>query len=149
MIDLNALQSVANVSLKNDEGYSQFLAPDTGGTHVIGYGLNVDLEGVSRSEADWLLDSKIMRCISDLIKALPWFSTLDVNRQSALVNMRYNLGLPRFMQFKKMLAALAVQDWNTAYKECLDSDAARSLVARYTRLAKTLKGGGSDEPTAT
>ena len=143
MINLAALQNMANAGLQEDEGYTQFLAPDTGGTHVIGYGLNVDLEGVTKTEAAWLLNNKALRCISDLIKVLPWFGDLDVNRQYALVNMRYNLGLPRFMGFKKMLAAMALQDWNTAAAECLDSDAARSLPDRYKRLANIIKNGGA------
>jgi len=141
MLDIDAVRNSAFISLKEDEGYSQFPAADTGNTLVIGYGLNINLEGVTKAEAAWLLNSKINQCVADLVRALPWFADLDVVRQAALVNMRYNLGMPRLSKFKKMLAALKIQDWKTAAKECLDSDAARSLPNRYGRLANILRGG--------
>ena len=61
------------------------------------------------------------------------------NRQIALLDTIFALGLPRFKQFKNLIGAVKVGDWNTAATELLKSEAADEAPARYFRNYYILK----------
>ena len=56
-----------------------------------------------------------------------------------LVNMMFNMGRPRLSQFKKMNAALAEGDWNTASVEGRDSRWYNQVGDRANRLMSRLE----------
>ena len=68
---------------------------------------------------------------------------LDINgaREGVLIDMAFQLGLGKLLEFKKMLAALCVDDFDEAAAQILDSKAARQCPARYKELAKLMKKG--------
>ena len=55
--------------------------------------------------------------------------------------MLYNLGLPKFLKFKKMIAALEVGDYDRAAEEALDSKWRHDVGDRALRIARDLKHG--------
>ena len=59
--------------------------------------------------------------------------------QEILVNMMFNMGRPRLSQFKKMNAALAEGDWNTASVEGRDSRWYNQVGNRANRLMSRLE----------
>ncbi len=59
--------------------------------------------------------------------------------QEILVNMLFNLGRPRFLTFKKMIAAVYQRDWQRASEEMADSRWANQVGARATRLIKRMR----------
>jgi GH24 family phage-related lysozyme (muramidase) len=59
--------------------------------------------------------------------------------QEILVNMLFNLGRPRFLTFKRMIAALYEKDWKRAAEEMADSRWAGQVGARATRLIKRMR----------
>ena len=97
--DSNIIKRTAKVTAKY-EGYSKHLYVDVGG-FSIGYGTNLAY-GISKAEAMLLLEHRLEIVHKELSK-LPWFSNLSDNRKMAIVDMGYNLGVPRLMKFKVFL----------------------------------------------
>lgn len=110
---------------------------DTAGKVTLGIGRNITDVGISNDEAYLLMRNDIKRCSGELGS----FSMLlgGGAREAALRNMLFNLGLPRFKGFKKMLAALSVFKYDVAAEEMLDSKWARQVGNRAAVLAKMVE----------
>jgi lysozyme len=122
--------------LKVDEGYRAQPYSDTKGNATVGYGWNIK-EGLSKPVALGLLQLQVQE-IQAQLAVYYWWTPLDSARQSVLLDMAFNEGVNGLLHYVKMLAAVSNQDWQTASAELLDSDAARELVDRYTRLAQIM-----------
>jgi lysozyme len=112
----------------------------TGNKTSIGVGRNLDDNGITLDEAYFMLDNDIERCKREL-SMYPWFLRLDYNRQDAIVNMCFNLGLPRLLGFKRMIAALERKDYAKAAIEALDSRWAQQVKGRATDIALVIREG--------
>ncbi|WP_346839811.1 glycoside hydrolase family protein [Microbulbifer sp. SAOS-129_SWC] len=106
----------------------------------IGVGRNLDDVGITEDEARYLLANDIRRTLADC-ETIPTFHRLSGVRQRVIANMVFNLGLGRFLGFRKMLAALEVCDWAEAAAQMLDSKWARQVGARAERLAEMMREG--------
>ncbi len=127
--------------LRRDEGLRLKPYRDTGGRLTLGVGRNLDDVGITAEEADYLLENDVGRALAGLDRALPWWRGLSARRQRALVNMAFNLGLPRLLGFSAMLAALRAGDYPAAAREALDSRWAGQVGARAARVAAMLREG--------
>lgn len=127
--------------LRRDEAVRLKPYRDTVGKLTIGVGRNLDDVGITADEADYLLGNDIGRAVVDLDRAVPWWRGMSDARQRALVNMAFNLGLPRLMGFKAMLAALQAGDYPGAAREAIDSRWARQVGARAQRIAMMFAEG--------
>ena len=126
--------------LERDEGLRLKPYRCSAGKLTIGFGRNLEDVGLSEVEARILLDGDIERALY-LCKKQDWFNALDGVRQRVIVNMAFNLGMPRLLQFKKMISALKSHDYKRASMELLDSLYARQVGARADRLAAMLWSG--------
>ena len=79
--------------------------------------------------------------MKELKKELPFFNNLDAERQYALIDMAFNLGILGLLRFKKMLRAIERGDFIRASKECLNSKYASEVGQRAVRIANTLATG--------
>lgn len=113
---------------------------DTVGKTTIGVGRNLSDIGISENEALILLANDIKRAQVEA-NQFSWFKNLDGVRQEVLVMMLFNLGLPRFKEFKKLIKALQESDYINASDEMLDSDWAEQVGARATELALMMETG--------
>lgn len=77
---------------------------------------------------------------NDCLHAFPWFADLDETRQAAIINMRFNMGLPRLQRFVKFLKAMELGDYDTAAKEMLDSLWSKQVGKRAQELASMIQG---------
>jgi lysozyme len=93
---------------------------DTVGKMTIGVGRNLDDVGISHDEAFTLLSNDITNATIQLSQYL-WFVKLDPVRQGVLIELVFNIGMSRFLQFNDMIAALKVLDYTKASNELLDS----------------------------
>lgn len=66
---------------------------------------------------------------------------LDGARKESIVDVMFNLGLPNFMEFKKFIAAIKRNDYDTAANELLLSKAAQQNPTRYQRNAAVIRTG--------
>lgn len=126
--------------IKKHEGLSLKPYKCTAGKLTIGYGRNIEDKGISQEEAEQMLFNDIQECYAQLIHFDFW-DKLNGARQAVLLDMCFNLGLPRLKGFKKMLAALGRSDYKTAAKEMLDSKWARDVKTRATELSKIMQKG--------
>ena len=83
---------------------------------TIGYGRNMETNGISEAEAEFMLLNDLLACESEL-KTEGWYNQLDETRRAVVLNMAFNLGKPKLMKFKKFIGALSNDDYETASKE--------------------------------
>lgn len=127
--------------LISHENYKQFPYTDTTGHLTVGIGRNLSDRGISTTEAFYLLDDDILYFSSKLAHYLPFFIELSENRQIALIDMCFNLGVQGFLNFKNMIAALASHDYDRAANEMLNSKWAEQVGDRATCLANIIRTG--------
>ena len=126
--------------IKKHEGLRLKPYKCTAGKLTIGYGRNIEDNGITESEAEMLLNNDIQNCYSECSKLTCW-NKLNEARQAVLVDMCFNLGISRLKGFKKMLAALEVGAYYRASAEMLDSKWAKDVKTRATKLAAIIKKG--------
>ena len=112
---------------------------DTVGKLTIGVGRNLDDLGLTENEARYLLENDLGRIRCELDDALPWWRALDHPRQTVLLNMAFNMGVPRLLTFTKFLHALAHGEYQTAAGEMLDSLWAKQVHRRAVELASLMQ----------
>lgn len=105
------------------------------GKLTIGYGQNIEDNGITKTAAEFMLSEQIQISVRELYRAFNWYHHLSDARQAVLLGMHYNLGLSRLMSFKKMIAALSQGSYMQAASEMLDSKWARQVGIRARRLA--------------
>lgn len=136
-----AMSDRLRTMVRRHEGMRTKPYVDTRGKITIAIGRNLTDQGVSEAEVAFLFENDLSCCYAELIRAFDWFAGLDVVRQDVLVDMRFNLGLPRLLKFSHFLAAMAVLDWETAAQEMLKSVWATQVGARATELAAMIRTG--------
>jgi lysozyme len=114
---------------------------DTEGVLTIGVGRNLEDVGITREEALAMLDHDISRVWNDCVHEFPWFSDLHETRQNVVASMVFNLGMPRFLKFTKLIAAIEREDYDTASREMLDSRWAHQVKGRAVELAGMMRTG--------
>ena len=81
----------------------------------------------------------------DFIGAIEDYALLNLDldgvRRAVITDMLFNLGLNRFLGFKKLMVAVRIEDWETASKEMLDSKWAKQVKSRAIKLAEMMKTG--------
>jgi lysozyme len=111
----------------------------TAGKLTIGVGRNIEDIGITEDEARYLLDNDILRVCDELDRNLPWWRDLSDARQRVLVDMVFNLGISRFMQFQNTIAAIESGDYDLASKEMLDSRWADQVGNRAKTLSRMMR----------
>jgi|SRR3990167_11494542 len=127
-------------SLRIHEGLKLKPYTDTEGHLTIGFGHNLD-NGITIKQAYALLADDIDTAKKELDRYLPGWMGHDDARQNVLIEMVFNMGMPRLSGFKKMLAALDSRDYAQAAKEMEDSKWAKQVGARAQTLAKQMREG--------
>ena len=127
--------------LTQHEQYRQFPYIDLTGHVTIGIGRNLSDRGVSIPEASSLLDDDIAYFYGKLSHYLPFFGSLTENRQIALVDLCFNVGVQGFLNFTKMILALEGGNYDKAASEMLDSKWAEQVGERATCLANIIRTG--------
>ena len=127
--------------LTSHEKYVQFPYVDSTNHLTIGIGRNLSDRGISTSEALYLLDDDILYFTNKLTHFLHCFATLSENRQIALIDMCFNLGVQGFMHFTQMIAALESHDYERAATEMINSKWAEQVGQRATTLANIVRTG--------
>jgi len=122
--------------IKRDEGFEPMPYNDHLGYPTIGYGTKLPIDD---KEAELLLVKRLGETYDELRKRAGIFDDLPEEVQNILLNMAYNLGVPRLMGFKRMWAALGRRDYITAAKEMRDSLWYRQVGRRAERLAQKME----------
>ena len=135
---------------------------DTLGIDTIGIGRNLKDRGISKEELDeldiptidhvyeygiteadamLLAENDVQIVEEELLRAHPCVEDLDAVRQLVLVDMAFNMGVPRLCKFKKMWNAVHEKKFDIAAKEMLDSRWATQVKSRSVKLANAMHNG--------
>lgn len=114
------------------------------GKLTIGYGRNLEDVGVTEQEANMLFEHDFATAEAGarvLVTSLGknWIKFPE-QRLYVLTDMIFNMGYAGVLKFKKMLSAIQRDDYETAAKEMLNSDWARQVGNRATKLAALMRG---------
>jgi len=134
--------------LKIDEGvryeiYNDHLGyPTCGIGHLIvegdeEHGKPIGTE-VSVDRVNELFDKDVSKFVEETKKVFPDLEDKPEEVQQVAVNMCFNLGEPRLSKFKKFIAAINEENWETAAAEMLDSRWAQQVGERAVRLSKRI-----------
>lgn len=97
--------------------------------------------GITENAAYMLLRNDIKRCINELKNEIDFYRTLDIERQYALLDMCFQLGINGLKKFKNMLKWMKMKQWKAAADECLRSTYAEQTPARAKRIARVIREG--------
>jgi len=144
------------------EGLRLQVYKDTLGIDTIGIGRNLEDRGITKKELDWmdipsmdavyeygiteadamyLAQNDVQIVEEELVRAHPCVEELDSVRQLVLMDMAFNMGVPRLRKFKKMWNAVHEKKFDIAAKEMLDSRWAVQVKSRSTKLAHAMHHG--------
>lgn len=125
--------------IKQHEGLRLKPYTDTTGHITIGYGTNIS--EISEAEAHSLFSLRLMKITEELYKKLPWIKNLSNQRQMALIDMSYNMGVPKLLQFHDMLESIHAGKFEQAAKDMLNSRYAKQVPSRANSNAKLIREG--------
>jgi lysozyme len=127
--------------LRQHEGVRNRPYRDTVGKVTIGVGRNLDDKGLKPKEIEFLLENDIDDVMTDIARTLPWFDGLSSRRQLVVADMVFNLGITRFLDFKRTIAAMAQGKYDLAADGMLESKWARQVGQRAKTLAGMMRAG--------
>ena len=152
-------------TVKNRNGlHEAYLCP--AGCWTIGYGHNIDADPkvvifepktdrpetlilnkhstIEDWEADAILDYDIKRFETDLTRYVPYTCGLKIDdpvRYYAMLNMVFNMGIHRFLGFKKTIMHVSNSNFIKAADEMIDSSWAYQVGPRARELSSQMKTG--------
>lgn len=111
------------------------------GKHTIGYGHNLDDNGLPAGIVELLFYHDVNNSILEARKHFPWFANMCEVRQAVIVDMLFQLGLFNFRKFVKTINYLEKHDFERAADEMLESQWARNHPKRAGRLSEMMRSG--------
>jgi|SRR5581483_1479167 len=126
--------------LKGDEGFRDKPYRDSTGNLTIGYGTNLNA-GITEKEADWLLFGRMQAAQQAVYRFLPWATKLDDARLGVLVNMAFNMGINKLLEFDHTLAEVEAGKWEEAALSMERSLWAKQVGPRARRLCQQMRTG--------
>jgi lysozyme len=121
------------------EGTRLDMYQDTLGIWTVGVGHNIQEKGISQAVMELMLEEDLAEAVSELQRSVSFFSKMPEQVQEALVNLAFNMGIPRLMQFKKTLAYLRDGNFEAAADELLDSRYAEQVGRRADEVADMIR----------
>lgn len=127
--------------IKEHEGLRLFPYKCPAGKLTIGYGHNLQDNGLTKTACEFILFEDIDEAKKNLYAVFTkkFFETLSNNQKIALIDMMFNLGLSKFLTFKKFIKAVKERNWDKASAEIINSRAYQQNKSRYKKLSEQIK----------
>ena len=122
------------------EGFSHFAYPDNGGM-AIGYGRHLNLNGITKDEALYLLRNDLDRLNKEIAEKFPSSRRLDSVRYAVILSMAYNMGTEKLSTFNLMWLAIENQKYVRASTEMILSKWCGQVGDRCRELASMMETG--------
>jgi len=130
--------------IKSYEDFSNKPYICTAGKLTIGFGRNIQDNGISDIEAEFMFNNDMKRTEQDLMTCR-WYINAPSPVKDALFNMCFNLGLTRLLGFKKMIKAIIEKDYTNAAIEALDSKWATQVGERAKDIAIMIREANAED----
>lgn len=109
-----------------DESEKLHLYKCPAGYLTIGIGRNIEQRGISKDESELMFKNDVDLVLKELAPSLLHHHSIKLDsissvRQEVLLNMAFQLGVPRLMKFKNTFAYIKNADYENASIEMLDS----------------------------
>lgn len=152
MENKSSVLATASQAICDDEGFRANSYLDTEGVDTIGIGFaKKDLtpeekqilgdEPVSKQSCLVVLGMKLSSEYDNLNQKIDFFTSLTFNRQIALLDLAYQIGLHGLLGYKHMLADLRAGNIQQAGVDEMDSLEARETPRRAKHIFTLLTGG--------
>ena len=97
--------------------------------------------GITKEQAYYLAENDIKIVEEEVCKAHPCVVELDEIRQRVIIDMAFNMGVPRLNKFKKMWKAIEEENFEESKIQMLDSRWANQVGNRAVRLSNAMETG--------
>ncbi len=97
--------------------------------------------GLTEEEAYYLCMNDIAIVEKELLANKPIVNQVSAVRQMVLIDMAFNMGVPRLMKFKDMWLAIEKVNYISACEEMIDSRWADQVKGRAMKLSLAMKNG--------
>lgn len=125
--------------IADNEGLRLKPYQDTVGVWTVGYGHNLAVP-ISQRAAWQILRDDVEDARNDCLHSFPWFIELSQERQHAMIDLVFNLGLTRLYGFKEFLKAMALGNYDTAADELIDSKWYEQVKRRGPKIVAMIRG---------
>jgi len=125
--------------IKNCEGLDLHTYIDTNGHVTVGWGRNLE-NGIRLDEAELMFQNDLKQTISEL-EQCSWYINQPQGVKNALINMNFNLGITKMLEFKDMIHCLQCYDYTGAAQAALNSAWAKQVHQRATDIAVMIRAG--------
>ncbi len=125
--------------IKGYEGLDLHSYVDTNGHVTVGWGRNLE-DGISLDEAELMFQNDLKKTIDEL-EQKSWFTMQNPGVKNALINMNFNLGIEKLLEFKTMIHCLSARDFTGAALAALDSVWAKEVGQRAKDIAVMIREG--------
>lgn len=126
--------------IKKHEGLKLSLYKDTVDKTTIGWGRNIEDNGISLDEAELMFENDLNHCIHDL-SIYSWYNDSPQHIKDCLLDMCFNLGINRLLEFKSMLKYIEEKNFTQAAIQALNSKWAKQVKSRATDVATLMRQG--------
>lgn len=130
-------QKKLTTHIKEYEGLSNVLYKCTSNKLTIGYGRNLEDVGISKDEAEYLLNNDIDIALDEVSEHFDLLN-LPEPAQIVLVDMCFNMGISKLLNFRRMIKAIEEERWDDSANELLDSKYAAQTKRRARMNASLL-----------
>ncbi|MDA9771433.1 glycoside hydrolase family protein [Emcibacteraceae bacterium] len=127
--------------LKIHEGVKLKPYKCSAGKLTIGVGKNIQDNGITLEEAEYLLQNDIAEARSQLLNSFPWMGDFNDARISAMINFTFNVGIGTVKKFENTLSYMKSGEWDKAADEMMDSRWARQVGNRAVEVTEQIRTG--------
>lgn len=124
------------------EGYRNHMYKCPADKWTIGVGHNIEDRGLSDAAIMFILNEDLDICEDELRGSLSFWDEMPGEVQEALMDLCFNMGIARLLQFRKTLKHLKERKWALAAEELLDSRYAATLPNRAAHNANLIRAAG-------
>ncbi len=125
--------------IKHCEGLRLMSYVDTNGHITIAWGRNLE-NGIGVDEAELMFQNDLKHTVNEL-EQHDWYLMQSENVKNALINMNFNLGIHKLLEFKEMIQALEKKDYTLASTYALKSLWAKQVGDRAKDIALMIRQG--------
>lgn len=139
------LYELIKAKLSLEEGRESKMYRCPAGYNTIGIGHNLDANGIGDKAIDTIFEEDLEKVVKELDEKLSWWRETPDNVQIVLVDLTFNMGMPRLLKFKNTLRLIKRGEYERASYALLKSLYAKQVRNRANRNAVLLRGAKRDK----